>query len=98
MHGPFHPSISGGTVIVNAKSSTGPGFDDVFAEPAGGWSGTVMPAARLVAPDGENLGVGAVYGNTVVAFAANPEDTMAFAYVFVEPAQGGLGRCCRPRC
>jgi hypothetical protein len=91
MHGPFEPSISGGTVVANDAGATGASFDDVFVEPIGGWSGTVPPAARLVAPDGENLGDGVISGNTVVAFAANPQVPVSVLYVFVEPPGGWSG-------
>jgi hypothetical protein len=91
VHGPFAPSISGTTVIANGAAATGPGFDDVFVEPPGGWSGTVQPAARLVAPSGENLGDGVISGNTIVALARGPQGTASFLYVFVQPRGGWSG-------
>ena len=90
-HGPFGPSISGRTVVANYAPVTGASVDDVFVEPAGGWSGTVQPAARLVAPSGWNLDEGTISGDTIVAAAVNPQGTSAVLYVFVEPAGGWSG-------
>jgi hypothetical protein len=90
-YGPLYPSISGGTVVANyATTSYSLPYDDVFVEPAGGWSGTVTPVARLVAPGGGGLGVGVVSGTTIVAAARNTQGNPVL-YVFVEPAGGWSG-------
>ena len=91
MHGPFAPSISGATIIANDAPTTAPSFEDVFVEPPGGWSGNVEPMARLVAPNGENIGDAVISGGTVVAFAASPNGTVSSLYVFVEPLGGWSG-------
>lgn len=91
IHRPFGPSISGGTVVANDAPAAGQSFDDVFVEPPGGWSGTMLPAARLVAPAGENLGDGQIFDGTIVAFGHSADGTVSFLYVFVEPPGGWSG-------
>jgi hypothetical protein len=91
VYGPFAPSLSGATVVANATAATGLGFDDVFIRPADGWAGTVLPAARLVAPAEVSLGEAVVSGRAIVARAMNPQGSGWFLYVFVEPAGGWTG-------
>jgi hypothetical protein len=57
----------------------------VFAEPTGGWSGPVAPAAQLQASDGSSLGAVSMSGTTVAA--AGPHAV----YLFTEPAGGWSG-------
>jgi hypothetical protein len=61
--------VSGGTVVVSENSGAEPNFEDVFLEPAGGWSGTVTESARLVAPGAVLYGV-QVSGDTAVVSAS----------------------------
>ena len=65
-------SILGDTVVEGLQATNGPGFEDVFVEPEGGWSRTVLPAARLVASDGVTLIGGVISGRTVVAIGVDP--------------------------
>jgi hypothetical protein len=85
------PSVSGSTVLAGAVNAAGVGYNDVFVEPAGGWSGVVQPAARLVAP--VRLGPGVVSGTTIVAPPAVPFEHVSgnVSYVFVEPPGGWSG-------
>jgi hypothetical protein len=91
VHGPFAPSISGVTVVANYGPAMGASFDDVFVESPGGWSSSVLPAARLVGPDGDSLDGGVISGNTIVAFARSPQGVISSLCVFVEPAGGWSG-------
>jgi hypothetical protein len=89
--GPFAVAISGGTVVASYESNA-PWFDDVFVEPPGGWSGSVSPAATLVAPNGWNLSSAVISGDTIVAGATDPHGTDAEGYfVYVRPAGGWSG-------
>jgi hypothetical protein len=92
MHGPFNAAASGTTVVASGAQATGPTFDDLWVAPASGWSGTLEPTARLVAPGGANLFNWAVIsGGTIVAFANSPTQVASALYVFVEPPGGWSG-------
>jgi hypothetical protein len=83
-------SISGQTIVLSDTTSPGQGAEDVFVEPSGGWSGTLLPAARLVAPAGETLGGAVISGSTIVAFGS-PFAGSRVLYVFAEPPGGWSG-------
>ena len=91
LYGPFDPAISGGTVVANVSNASGSATDDVFVEPVGGWSGSIVPAARLAAPSGVSLQGAGVFGSTVVALGENTQGYTTVVYVFVEPAGGWSG-------
>jgi hypothetical protein len=75
--------VTGGTDAIVARS---PGsVPDVFAEPVGGWSGAVAPAAQLQASDGDGLGSLSISGTTIAAAGTNA------VYIFTEPHVGWSG-------
>jgi len=81
-------SLSGMVAVADVSRGPESGDVDVFVEPAGGWSGAVMPAARLMAPGGLMLTRAVVSGNTVAAVASTSLGSAAEIEVFSEPAQG----------
>jgi hypothetical protein len=96
----FSVGISGNTVVVGAFSHTvgsnsQQGAVYIFVEPASGWS-DMTETAELTAADGlagDRLGYSvAMYGNTVVAGAANATPGAIIyqgsAYIFLKPATG----------
>ena len=85
-------AISGGTVVASYESDDAPWFDAVFVEPPGGWSGTVTPAATLVAPNGWDLTTPVISGDTIVAGATDPHGSAAGGnFVYTRPAGGWSG-------
>ncbi len=94
-------AVDGDTVVVGAPFTTDANYGSVyvFVKPAGGWSGTVNEAAKLVASDArvsDWLGVSvAISGDTVVAGARGDDSAsgtdQGSAYVFIKPAGGWSG-------
>jgi hypothetical protein len=96
---------SDGSVIVSGanqapfSSGTGPGEAYVFAEPGGGWSGSVNEAAKLTPSDGVNqdhFGDGMAIsgdGSAIVVGAPDHHTNGALGglYVFSEPGGGWSG-------
>ena len=73
--------VGGGT-----SAPSGPGQVAVFTEPAGGWTGTVTPAAKLTASDGSGVTGPVISGHTVLASGTNGD-----VYIFHEPPSGWSG-------
>jgi hypothetical protein len=90
-------SISGDTVVEGLFGQTTPASEDVFVRPAGGWSGTVAPAARLLGADGQALTGGMISGQTVVADGIQEPPgvfgpgVVESVDVFTEPSTGWAG-------
>ena len=63
---------------------------EVFPEPAGGWAGTVGPAAQLQTSDGAYFHSVVMSGTTVAAVGTSAGRKPA-VYVFTEPASGWSG-------
>ncbi len=95
-------AVSGSTVVVGTQwdddAGSGSGSAYVFAEPAGGWAGTLNESAKLLASDGgagDTFGVSVAVSGSTVAVGAYTDDHSASdsgsAYVFVEPAGGWTG-------
>lgn len=85
------PAIAAGYVVLSQNPALGSNFDDVFVEPAGGWSGTIAQSARLMASDGGTLYSAVIAGDTVVVNGREPPNGQGVAYVFVKPAGGWSG-------
>ena len=101
-------AVSGSTIVVGNRgaivgANSGEGAAYVYAEPAGGWSGTIEPSAELLPSDGVAAGSFgssvAVSGSTVVVSGGDPasvadhEFTAGKVYVFRCPPGGGPARC-----
>lgn len=95
--GPDAAAVSGPTVVVSCSqvgSGSRQGALLVFTEPAGGWSGTLHEAAKLVPSSGGRLYAGAsvaISGQTIVADGYNASGTHGAAFVFREPRSGWSG-------
>jgi hypothetical protein len=85
------PAASGGTAVVAEVGQSDPSGVDVFAEPAGGWSGSVAQAATLVASDGAQLSDPEISGGVVTAAGDGPGPGETAVYVFDEPLGGWSG-------
>lgn len=97
-------AVDGDTIVVGAPGpavggTARAGTVYVYVRPAGGWSGTLMETARLVASDGnpgDELGVAvAIAGDLVAAGASFDDDVVGLnrgaAYVYRRPAGGWVG-------
>jgi hypothetical protein len=89
----FCVSVSGDTVAVGTPGSfSNEGTVYVFVKPSGGWQGSLVPTATLVASDGffgDQLGISvAVSGDTIVAGANGHNQFRGAIYVFQKPASG----------
>jgi hypothetical protein len=90
-------AIENGVIALGAHQYEPPGSNTnygaiyVFEEPAGGWTGTITEAAKLVASDPgsqEKLGTSvAMYGDTIVAGPIAWDR----AYIFTKPVGGWTG-------
>jgi hypothetical protein len=78
-------AISGDTIVAGMTGA--PGAEDVFTEPAAGWSGIVAPAAHLVDAGGRPVSGGVVEGDTIAAFSS-AHDAVD---IFSKPATGWTG-------
>ena len=87
---PTAVALEGSTVVVD-ENGIGGGYEDVFSEPPGGWTGAVTESARLVASDGAVLYGAATDGSTVVAVGTLPSTGVTSLYVFTRPAGGWEG-------
>lgn len=83
-------SLAGSTAVVG-ETGGGKSFEDVFSEPAGGWTGTINEAATLVASDGAVLYGATTDGSEVEAVGVLPSTGTSSLYVFAEPADGWRG-------
>lgn len=92
----FSVAISNNTAAVGATGTGNAGAVFVYAKPALGWSGALLPSGQLVSSDGsagDDLGssVG-ISGDTVVGGARNAANGSTAsggkAYVWVKPAGG----------
>jgi MBG domain (YGX type)/FG-GAP repeat len=88
-------SGDGGTALVGAPmNGTGNGAAYVYAEPAGGWSGTASPAATFAGVPAENLGSSVALSadsETALVGAPQASSQAGAAYVYTEPADGWSG-------
>jgi len=88
--------LASGSLVVASGDGSGEEID-VFTEPAGGWSGIVLSAARLTASNGALLSSPVVSGSEIVAIGEKisgprtDEDVQSDLYVFTEPAGGWSG-------
>lgn len=92
----YSPTVSGSTIVAfgqipRATGGFGPTSLYVFTEPAGGWSGTLSPAAILKPGNGNavtNSGPSVAIGNGVIAAGDQDGDKVL---VYTEPAGGWAG-------
>jgi hypothetical protein len=86
-------TVAGDAIVAGAENPQGTsGVLYVFVEPAGGWSGTVMPAATLTDSDGLSLASPpTIAGSTVFAREQSARSPIGRGDAFTEPAGGWSG-------
>jgi hypothetical protein len=87
---PTRLGVSQDTIVVSENSGSASNFEDVFVEPAGGWSGGITESARLVAPNAV-LYSAHISGETVVVQASVLPSGSGATFVFVRPPGGWSG-------